>query len=401
MPLIALGVASSVSVYKACEVLRGFQKAGIGVQPILTPRAAELISPLLFSTLSGRKTIVELFATDQDWSVAHVALAKSVDLLVVAPATANVIAKLAAGLADDFLSTFALALDKPVLIAPAMNTAMLKHPQTRENIRRLRERGVEFIDSEQGRLACGDEGQGRLAEPGAIVARGLEILGRGRGLSGATVLVTAGPTREFLDPVRYLSNRSSGKMGYAAAAEAVRRGARVILVSGPTALDPPSGAELVRVVSAAEMAEAVLARLDQADILVMAAAVADISFAAPAGGKIKKTELPAALPVVPAPDILKEAGRRERRPFLVGFAAETGDVVAYARRKLKEKKLDLIAANDVAAEGLGFDSDHNQLTLIDEEGGEVRTPVASKIELARLLWDAIESHAAKKRQTRP
>ena len=393
MPTIALGVSSSISIYKACEVLRGFQKAGWAVQPILTPNAARLVSPLLFGTLSGRRTIVETFDPDHEWSVAHVALAREIDLLVVAPATANILGKFAHGLADDFLSTFYLAVDKPVLIAPAMNTAMWRHPQTADNVRSLRARGVAFVEPASGYLACGEEGEGRLADPAVIVEAGLEILRRGRSLSGKTVLITAGPTREYLDPVRYLSNRSSGKMGYALAAEALGRGARVVLVSGPTHLDPPAGAELVRVGTAAEMAEAVLARFETAQIVIMAAAVADFTFPAAAGRKIKKNELGESIALVPTMDILQTAGARKQGRYLVGFAAETDDLRRRAFLKMKEKNLDFMIANDVSAEGIGFDSDFNKALLLDAAGGETETPVVSKIELSRIIWNQIERHA--------
>jgi phosphopantothenoylcysteine decarboxylase/phosphopantothenate--cysteine ligase len=396
MPAIALGVSSSISIYKACEVLRGFQKAGWAVQPILTPNAARLVSPLLFSTLSGRRTIVETFDGDHDWSVAHVALAKEIDLFVVAPATANILAKFAHGVADDFLSTFYLAVRKPILIAPAMNTAMWRHPQTISNVRLLRGRGVEFVEPASGYLACGEEGEGRLAEPELIVEQGLEIMRRARSLSDRTVLITAGPTREYLDPVRYLSNRSSGRMGFAMAAEAAARGARVILVCGPTPLDPPSGAEIVRVVTSAEMAEAVRARFDEAEIVVMSAAVADFTFPAAAGRKIKKNEMGDSIALVPTVDILMEAGVRKAGRYLVGFAAETEDVRRHALLKLKEKNLDLIVANDVSAEGIGFDSDFNRVCLIDADGGEAETPVLSKIEISRIIWNHIERHAVPK-----
>ncbi len=397
MPKIALGAASSVSLYKACQILRGFKKAGCEVQPILTPNAARLVSPLLFSSLSGRKTIVETFDPDHEWSVAHVALAKEIDLLVIAPATANVLAKLANGIADDFLSTFYLAVEKPVLIAPAMNEAMWRHPQTRDNVSRLKARGVEFIEPEAGYLACGDSGPGRLADPEAIVAAGLSLLRRARSLAGRRILVTAGPTREAIDPVRFLSNRSSGKMGFAVAAEALRRGGDVILVSGPTGLEPPAGAEIVRVTSAAEMAAAVLDKARSAEIVVMAAAVADFTVARPAKAKIKKSAGAPALKLAPTVDILKALAGRPGRRFVVGFAAETGSLRAGARAKLKAKSLDLIVANDVAVEGRGFDSDLNQAVILDAAGGEIETPVLTKSELARRLWDIIESHAAKKR----
>jgi phosphopantothenoylcysteine decarboxylase/phosphopantothenate--cysteine ligase len=397
MAKVALGVTSSISLYKACDILRGFRKAGPEVQVILTPNAARLVSPLLFSSLSGRRAIVEMFDDHHPWSVAHVALAREISLLVVAPATANIIAKFATGFADDFLSTFFLAVEVPVLVAPAMNEAMFLHPQTRENIGRLRARGVEFVEPGRGPLACGDEGWGRLADPAEIVRRGLEIIGRAASLKGTTVLVTAGPTREPLDPVRFLSNRSSGKMGFEMAREAAARGARVILIAGPVPIPPPARAELVRVETAAEMHREVLARSGEAAIVVMAAAVADVTFAAPAAQKIKKGRLPRAADLVPTPDILKELGRTKPRPFLVGFAAETEDLRRNAEAKRAAKRLGLIVANDVAKPGIGFDADDNQALLIGGDGRVVETPKMSKRELSRVIWDAIEVSRGQRR----
>jgi len=390
MAKIALGVTSSVSIYKACEVLRGFQKAGYEVQVLMTRNAARLISPLLFSSLSGRKVIVELFADDHPWSVAHVALARETGLLAVVPATANIIAKFARGIADDFLSTFYLAVESPVLIAPAMNAAMFLHPRTQANVRELRARGVEFAEPGRGYLACGDEGVGRLAEPEEIVARGLDLLRRSGSLRGRTVLVTAGPTRESLDPVRFLSNRSSGKMGYEMAREALARGARVVLVTGPVALFPPAKAEVVRVESAAEMEAAVLREFPRADIVVMAAAVADFAFAAPSGRKIKKPGLPESLAVVPTPDILKMLGARKAGQVLVGFAAETEDLRENALAKVRAKNLDLIVANDVSRGDIGFEADDNQALLIDAAGRVTPTAKMSKRELSREIWNVLE-----------
>lgn len=395
MALIVLGVASSIGIYKACEVARGFQRAGHDVQVIMTRNATELISPFLFSSLTGRRTIAGLFDPDQPWSVAHVALAKESSLLVVAPATANVLAKLASGIADDFLSTFALAFEKPVLVAPAMNEAMLANPRTRENLRALRARGVEFVEPGRGYLACGDEGWGRLADPEAIVRRGLALLDRGGRLAGKTVLVTAGPTREPVDAVRFLSNRSSGKMGFAMAREALRRGARVILIAGPTAEVPPRAAEIVRIETAADMFKETLARASSAEIVVMAAAVADVSIGSPLGRKIKKTDMPATLALVPTPDILAALGERKAGRFLVGFAAETEDLRANARRKLEAKHLDLIIANDVSRPGTGFDADDNEAVVIGP-GIEAESGRMSKPELSRFLWDAIEDALGKK-----
>ncbi len=398
MAKIALGVTSSVSIYKACDILRGFQKEGHDVQVIETRNAAALIPPALFDALSGRRTIVELFDDRQPWSVAHIALAKEIALFVVAPATANILAKFACGLADDFLSTFCLAVRTPVLIAPAMNEAMWIHPQTQDNVRRLRERGVEFVEPAGGYLACGDEGLGRLADPHLIVARGLDLLCRGTGLRGKKVLVTAGPTREAMDPVRYLTNRSSGKMGFEIAREARRRGAEVRLIAGPVAIAPPSGVEVVPVTSAAEMKEAVDEHFPGADVTVMAAAVADFTFAAPAARKVKKETLPAGLEIVRTPDILKELGGRKRPgQILVGFAAETDAVEAAARKKLREKNLDLIVANDVSREGTGFEADVNQAVLIDRRGKSRKTDILSKRALAAVIWDAIEGLREKKK----
>jgi len=330
--------------------------------------------------------------------VAHIALAKEAALLVVAPATANIIAKFAAGLADDFLSTFFLAVGAPVLIAPAMNEAMFLHPQTRDNVAKLRTRGLVFVEPGKGRLACGDEGWGRLAEPEEIVRRGLELLNESVSLSGRTVLVTAGPTREYLDPVRYLSNRSSGKMGYELAREALKRGARVILVSGPTAEIPPAGAELIRTETAAEMEREILTRFQRSDIVVMAAAVADFAFAARADRKIKKEALPDELKLVPTRDILQILGERKKGQVLVGFAAETDDVKANAVKKIKSKRLDLIVANDVSKPGLGFDADDNQALLIDARGRVTEAPRMSKREMSRVIWNAIEASLGPKRR---
>jgi phosphopantothenoylcysteine decarboxylase/phosphopantothenate--cysteine ligase len=398
MAKIALGVSSSVSLYKACEVLRGFQKAGHEVQVIETRHAAALITPMLFSALSRHRTIVELFDEDQPWAVAHVALAKEIGLLVVAPATANVLAKFAQGLADDFLSTFYLAVRTPILIAPAMNESMWFHPGTQENVLRLRERGVEFVDPTGGYLACGHDGAGRLADPSVIVARGLELLCHGNSLTGVTVLVTAGPTRESMDPIRYLSNRSSGKMGFETAREALRRGARVVLVTGPVSIPVPAGAEVVRVTTAAEMKKAVELHYAEADITVMAAAVADFTFAAPAARKIKKGGLETTLSVVRTPDILRGLGTKKLPGrMLVGFAAETDNLRAHAQTKIREKNLDLIVANDVSREGLGFDADANQAVLIDRRGRITETDVLSKRALAAVIWDCIEDLRGQKK----
>lgn len=395
---IALGVTSSVSIYKACEVLRGFRKAGVGVRVVMTANAARLVSPLLFGALSGEDAIVDLFDARVSRKIGHVSLAREVSLLCVAPATANILAKFANGVADDFLSTFYLAARCPILVAPAMNEAMMLNPRTVENIRALKAAGVEFVEPERGGLACGDEGWGRLAAPEAIVAEGLRILARTESLKGLRVLVTAGPTREYMDSVRFLSNASSGKMGYEIAREASARGADVILVSGPTRIDPPGGVRTVRIGTAAEMEKAVGAAFPKADVVVMAAAVSDFRFAATAGRKVPKRELAGSVDIVPTPDILKGLGKKKGRKVLVGFAAETEATVPHALRKLKEKNLDLIVANDVGEAGVGFESDENRVVLIDSAGGVAPTERLSKREISRIVLDRIEAvlHAKKK-----
>lgn len=390
MSTVVLGVSSSISIYKACEVLRGFQRGGCRVRVVMTANATRLVSPLLFDSLSGGKTVVGLFDRDVEWSVAHVSLAREAELLCVAPATANIIAKFAAGLADDFLSTFHLAVRCPVLLAPAMNTAMLEHPQTRANVDALRARGVAFVAPEAGYLACGDEGPGRLAEPSRIVEAGLALIRRGGSLSGRVVLVTAGPTREPLDPVRFLSNPSTGKMGYELAREARARGAEVILVSGPTTLPAPPGVAVDRAGSAAEMEAAVRRHFARADVVVMAAAVADFGFARIYPAKVRKGELPASLDIVPTPDILRGLAAEKGGRILVGFAAETTDVLERAAAKLADKRLDLMVANDVSAPDAGFGSDFNRVTLL-RPGREPRpSGRLTKREIAGLVWDAVE-----------
>ncbi|TFG56331.1 MAG: bifunctional phosphopantothenoylcysteine decarboxylase/phosphopantothenate--cysteine ligase CoaBC [Candidatus Aminicenantes bacterium] len=398
MKKIALGVSSSVGIYKACEVVRGFQKNGVEVQAVMTRNAARLISPLLFSSLTGKKAIVDLFEEPTVRTVGHIALAKEIALLCVAPATANVIGKFSGGVADDFLSTLYLAARSPVLIAPAMNEAMYLHPRTQANIARLRAQGAEFIEPEKGYLACGDEGWGRLAEPADIVKEGLRLIGRTASLAGKTVLVTAGPTREHLDPVRFLSNPSSGKMGYELAREAVARGAKVVLVSGPTGLIPPAGARTECVRSAAEMQAACLRAFPKADIVVMAAAVSDFRFKDVRMRKALKAEVGPTLAVERTPDILAHLGGKKRPgQFLVGFAAETHDILAHARKKLAAKHADLMVANAVG-EGKGFGTDDNAVRIIAASGPVQDTGLLSKRELSRKIFDRIEAALEKKRR---
>ena len=396
MTLIALGVSSSVSIYKSCEIIRRLQDRKVQVQVIMTRNASRLISPLLFSALSGQEVIVDPFEDKQSAKIAHVALAKDISLLVVAPATANIIGKFAGGIADDFLSTFYTAVKCPVLIAPAMNEAMYLHRQTQQNIRKLKELGVKFVEPEAGYLACKETGWGRLAPPDKIVEEGLRLIQKSQSFKGQTVLVTAGPTREFLDPVRFITNRSSGKMGYELAEEALRRGAEVILVSGPTHLFPPPDAKLRKVQTAEDMKKEVLEHFSKADVVIMTAAVSDFQFEESASGKIKKEKLGGNIKIVPTPDVLKELGRKKGRKVLVGFAAETENVVDNAFKKLKDKNLDLIIANDVTAEGVGFESNFNQVSVVSPDGKSVQTEKMTKVEISQVIMDKIEEIVGKK-----
>jgi phosphopantothenoylcysteine decarboxylase/phosphopantothenate--cysteine ligase len=398
MKKVALGVTSSISIYKAAEILRGLQKSGLEVQVVMTRNATRLVSPQLFSALSGRRTMVDLFEENGQNEIAHVSLADEISLLLVAPATANIIGKFASGVADDFLSTLFLAMRRTVLIAPAMNEAMYLHPQTQANIQKLRSAGVTFILPEKGYLACQEEGWGRLAAPEKIVAESLALLERSERLKGKRFLVTAGPTREPLDPVRFLSNRSSGKMGYELASEALRRGAEVFLVSGASSLVPPAKAELRRVDTAEEMAREVKRYFPRADILIMAAAVSDLKFASVSSQKLKKRGMARRIELAETEDILKALAQRRGRKekLIVGFAAETENVAANAQKKLKEKKLDLIVANDVSREEVGFEADFNQVILIDKDGNFFESGRQSKAEISRLILDKIEVLLEKK-----
>jgi len=397
MKKIALGVSSSIGVYKACEVLRGFQKNGLQVQVVMTANATRLISPLLFSSLSGLETIVGLFDEPSARTIGHVSLAKEISLYCIAPATANVIGKLAAGVADDFLATLFLAVRCPVLVAPAMNEAMYLHPRTQANIASLKANGVDFVEPGKGYLACGDEGWGRLAEPEEIVEAGTALIGGAESLKGKRVLVTAGPTREFMDPVRFLSNPSSGKMGYELAKEALRRGAEVTLVSGPTSLLPPAGAKIENVTTAEEMKAAVLRAFPRADAVVMAAAVSDFRFKDVLPEKAKKRDLAGAVEIEETEDILAILGKRKKNQVLVGFAAETGDMIANARKKMAGKRADLMVANPVG-EGRGFGTDDNEIHILHPSGKVRSMPRLGKREISRAIFDEIEGVLEKKRR---
>ncbi|MFP4082353.1 MAG: bifunctional phosphopantothenoylcysteine decarboxylase/phosphopantothenate--cysteine ligase CoaBC [Candidatus Aminicenantes bacterium] len=396
MEKIVLGVSSSISIYKSCEVVREFQKQDCQVQVIMTKNASRMISPLLFSALTGEKVIVDPFDERSSERIAHVDLARQTSLYVVAPATANIIGKFASGVADDFLSTFYTVVRCPVLVAPAMNEAMYRHRQTQQNIQKLKAGGVKFIEPEKGYLACQEEGWGRLASVEKVVKEGLRLIRKTRSLEGKTVLVTAGSTREFLDPVRFLTNRSSGKMGYEIAEQAKKRGAEVILISGPTPLLPPPDVQLKRIQTAGEMEKEVTKHFPKADIVVMAAAVSDFKFADLSSEKIKKQQLKDKVKLVPTEDILKKLGEKKGEKILVGFAAETGDVVNNALKKAREKNLDLIAANDVLGEGIGFESDYNQITMVFPDGKTVPTEKKSKLEISEAILDKIEEIIGKK-----
>ncbi len=386
--LIALGVSGGIAAYKACEIVRGLDRAGASVQVLMTANAARFIAPLTLETLSRRKVLLDPFDHSGAEAVEHIDLARRVAALVVAPATANVLAKLAAGIADDFLSTFHLAVTAPVLVAPAMNTRMWLHPATQASLGTLRARGVQVVDPAIGWLAEGESGWGRLAEPDAIVAAALAAARHSQHLAGKRIVVTAGPTREPIDPVRFLSNRSSGRMGYALAAAAARRGAIVVLVSGPADLPPPYGVELLRVRTSEEMRRAVIDARAGAAAVIMAAAVSDF-VTRPAESKIKKGAGPLVLTLEPGPDILAELGRDKGDLVLVGFAAETEDLLAHAREKLTAKNLDYIVANDVSAPGRGIESERNAVTILDRAGGYVEVAEASKAEIADAILDRV------------
>lgn len=389
---IALGVSGGIAAYKAAEIVRLLQDRSIRVQVIMTQAAQEFIRPLTFAALSGEKVITDMFAAGEetpniDSAVEHVALAQSIDSLLVAPATADVLAKFAQGIANDFLTTLYLATTAPVVVAPAMNLNMWNHPATQANIEILKKRGVKVVDPGEGYLACGMTGPGRLAENESIVAAVLESLGASQDFLGETVLITAGPTREKIDPVRYLTNRSSGRMGYALAEAALRRGARVLLVSGPTALKPPSAAELTSVSSAEEMRRAALGLLPQASVVIKTAAVSDYRPKSVAGQKIKRSGS-MSLELEPTADILAELVRHRQSQIMVGFAAESENVLENARRKLLSKSLDAIVVNDISHEGVGFDSDRNAVTILTHQE-VVDVPVTTKWEVAQRVLDLV------------
>jgi len=389
---IALGVSGGIAAYKAAEVLRLLQDRGLRVQVSMTEAAQEFVRPLTFAALSGEKVITGMFeagaeSPNIDSAIEHISVAQSIDALLVVPATADVIAKFAQGIANDFLSTLYLATTAPVVIAPAMNVNMWNHPATQANLEVLKKRGVRIVEPGEGYLACGMTGPGRLAENDLIVAAVLETLGISQELAGETVLITAGPTREKIDPVRYLTNRSSGRMGYALAEAALRRGARVLLVSGPVAIDPPAGAELTRAETSEQMRDAVLQLLPQATIVIKTAAVADFRPKSVADQKLKRKG-PLTLDLEPTPDILAELSRRKTAQLIIGFAAETENVLENARKKLSTKALDAIVVNDVSRQGIGFDSERNAVTIITHDE-VIEVPETTKLEVAQRVLDVV------------
>lgn len=393
---VALAVSGGIAAYKAAEIVRELQERGVRVQVIMTAAAQEFVRPLTFAALSGEKVITSLFNSsgeqpNLDSAIEHIAVAQSIDCLLVAPATADVIAKFAQGVANDFLSTLYLATTAPVIVAPAMNVNMWNHVATQANLEILHGRGVRIVEPGSGYLACGMVGEGRLADPEQIVAVVMEQLGIAQDLAGQTVLITAGPTHEPIDPVRYLGNRSSGKMGYALAEASLRRGANVTLISGPTALQPPSAAETIFVETAQQMRTAVLDRWEQSSIIIMAAAVADFHVKDAAPEKIKRKR-PMELQLEPNPDILADLGSLRHAagkttPMLIGFAAETENFLENARTKLLQKRVDAIVLNDVSRPEIGFNSDRNEVTIVTSTD-VISVPIATKTEVAQEILQA-------------
>lgn len=387
-PCVVLGVTGGIAVYKACELLRLLQKRGIDVFVVMTQNACRFVAPLTFETLSGHPVAVDTFDRPQTWEVEHIALAKRADLFLIAPATANIMGKMACGIADDMLSTTVMATRAPVLVAPAMNTGMWENAAVQQNVKTLRARGVEIVTPVSGHLACGDNGAGKLEDVAVIAERACELLFAKKDMEGLRVMVTAGPSREALDPVRYISNRSSGKMGYAIAQAAQKRGAEVTLLSGPVAIEAPQGVKLVPFTTTQELLDRASELAQEQDLLIQAAAPADYRAKEIAPQKIKKQGgEPMTFTLVENPDVAAALGKAKRSgQVFVGFAAETNDVLAHARDKLARKNLDMIVANDVTRPGAGFDVDTNIVTFITKDGQEA-LPMMSKAEVAQRILD--------------
>lgn len=386
---IVLGVCGGIAAYKAYDLTSRLRKLGAKVHVIMTKSAAEFVTPLTFQSLSLNQVVTGQFSAPKYWEIEHISLAKLADAFVIAPATANMIGKIANGIADDMLSTTVMATKAPVIIAPAMNTNMLENPVVQKNMETLKALGYIFVEPEEGLLACGDVGKGKLAEPEVIEEWILHTLNPKKDLTGKTVLVTAGPTQEALDPVRYITNHSTGKMGYAIAAMAARRGARVLLVSGPTGLKIPCGVERYYIRSAREMFEKVTALLPESDIIIKSAAVADYAPAEISGQKIKKSDDNLIIALKRNPDILYELGKLKGDRILVGFAMETENLIENARAKVEKKNLDFIVANDLNVEGAGFGTDTNVVKIIDRNGNEENISIKTKMEIADIILDKV------------
>jgi phosphopantothenoylcysteine decarboxylase / phosphopantothenate---cysteine ligase len=391
---VILGVGGGIAAYKSAEIARRLMEQGCRVQVVMTKAATEFITPLTFAALTGRKVITDLFASGSaedtlSSAVEHIRVAQENELLAVAPATADLLAKFAHGLADDFLTTLYLAFDGKVILAPAMNTNMWQHPATEANLAALLQRGHRLVPPEEGLLACGTTGPGRLAEPEAVVNAVMQTLVPRYDLEGETLVITAGPTQEEIDPVRFITNRSSGKMGYALAEAAAARGAHVILISGPVSLKPPQGVEVIQVRTALEMREAVIEHLPEATIIIKAAAVADYYVKTPPTQKMKKTAARWSLELDPTPDILAEVGQKKGDRLLIGFAAETHNLLPEAKRKLQTKNCDMVVGNLVNQDGIGFESEDNEVMLVTRTGEAIALPRAAKREVADRIFDHI------------
>ena len=388
---VVIGVSGGIAVYKTLDVVSRLRKLGVNVNVIMTKSATEFVTPLSFQSLSQNYVVCDMFEDPKTWDVEHISLAKRADVFLIAPATANVIGKIANGIADDMLTTTVMATKAKVLIAPAMNTNMYENPILQRNINTLKELGYNFVEPESGRLACGDTGKGKLASPETIVDEVVKVLSKGQDLKGKSIIVTAGPTVESIDPMRYITNRSTGKMGYSIAKEAIERGADVTLITGPTNLTPPQNLKkLVKIESAKDMYEAVLANLDENDVVIKSAAVADYKPKNYSNKKIKKSDDDLVIELDRNKDIAQEIGKIKNNKILVGFAAETNDLIENASLKIKKKNLDFIVANDLTKEGAGFGVDTNIVKIIDKEGNITEYPKMKKEEVANIILDKIK-----------
>ena len=388
---VVIGVSGGIAVYKTLDVISRLRKLGVNVNVIMTKSATEFVTPLSFQSLSQNYVVCDMFEDPKTWDVEHISLAKRADVFLIAPATANVIGKIANGIADDMLTTTVMATKAKVLIAPAMNTNMYQNPILQRNINTLKELGYNFVEPESGRLACGDTGKGKLASPETIVDEVVKLLSKEQDLKGKSIIVTAGPTVESIDPMRYITNRSTGKMGYSIAKEAIERGADVTLITGPTNLTPPQNLKkLVKIESAKDMYEAVLENLDENDVVIKSAAVADYKPKNYSNKKIKKSDDDLVIELDRNKDIAQEIGKIKNNKILVGFAAETNDLIENASLKIKKKNLDFIVANDLTKEGAGFGVDTNIVKIIDKEGNITEYPKMKKEEVANIILDKIK-----------